>query len=125
MASGSSLTSTRIVISLPGAAIGLAFGLVNAKTGAADSAGLPVFAEALRGMLLGAGLLIAIDLLGSWVIRRFRERAFPEFPLGYQQIALSLLAGAWLGVWWGVGVGGLLVGVVLGTVRVIPPRRIV
>ncbi|MGY2895480.1 prepilin peptidase [Deinococcus sp. UYEF24] len=99
-------------ISLPGAAIGLLFGLVNARSGAADpiaagGVGLPVFAEALRGMLLGAGLLIAIDLLGSWVIRRFRERAFPEVPLGYQQIALSLLAGAWLGVWWGVGVGVL------------------
>ncbi|WP_407569723.1 prepilin peptidase [Deinococcus altitudinis] len=94
-------------ISLPGAAIGLLFGLVNARSGAADTTGLPVFAEALRGMLLGAGLLIAIDLLGSWVIRRFRERAFPEFPLGYQQIALSLLAGAWLGAGWGVGVGVL------------------
>ena len=94
-------------ISLPGAAIGLLFGLVNARSGAAGAVGLPVFAEALRGMLLGAGLLIAIDLLGSWVMRRFRERAFPDFPLGYQQIALSLLAGAWLGVWWGVGVGVL------------------
>ena len=94
-------------ISLPGAAIGLAFGLVNARSGAAGTVGLPVFAEALRGMLLGAGLLIAIDLYGSWVIRRFRERAFPEAPLGYQQIALALLAGAWLGVWWGVGVGVL------------------
>ncbi|WP_424951351.1 prepilin peptidase [Deinococcus sp.] len=91
-------------ISLPGAALGLLFGLVNARLGAA---GLPVFAEALRGMLLGAGLLIAIDLFGSWVIRRFRERAYLEAPLGYQQIALSLLAGAWLGAWWGVGVGVL------------------
>jgi leader peptidase (prepilin peptidase)/N-methyltransferase len=94
-------------ISLPGAAIGLLFGLVNARSGAASAVGLPVFEEALRGMLLGAGLLITIDLLGSWVIRRFRERRFPEAPLGYQQIALSLLAGAWLGVWWGVGVGVL------------------
>ncbi|MFC4454666.1 prepilin peptidase [Deinococcus sonorensis] len=91
-------------LTLPGAALGLLFGLVNARTGA-DATGLPVFAEALRGMLLGAGLLITIDLLGSWVLRRFRERSFPEYPLGYQQIAVSLLVGAWLGVGWGLGAG--------------------
>jgi len=111
-------------ISLPGAAIGLLFGLVNARSGAALSvsaggAGLPVFAEALRGMLLGAGLLIAIDLLGSWFIRRFRERSFPEAPLGYQQIALSLLAGAWLGVGWGLGVGLISAAVNLAARRVV------
>ena len=92
-------------ISLPGAAIGLAFGLVNARTGAADAAGLPVFEGALRGMLLGAGLLIAIDLFGSWVMRRFRERSFPELPLGFQQIAVAMLVGAWLGVWAGLAAG--------------------
>ena len=95
-------------ISLPGAALGLLFGLLHArpKDGlgfGADS--VPVFGEAARGMLLGAGLLITIDLFGSWVIRRFRERSFPEAPLGYQQIALSLLAGAWLGPWAGIAVG--------------------
>ncbi|WP_425145880.1 prepilin peptidase [Deinococcus sp.] len=95
-------------LTLPGAVIGLIFGLVNARSGAADGSaavGLPIFEGALRGMLLGAGLLIAIDLFGSWVIRRWRERRFPEFPLGYQQIGVSLLAGAWLGVWWGVAAG--------------------
>lgn len=94
-------------ISLPGAALGLLFGVVNARSGAGDSAGLPLFEGALRGMLLGAGLLIAIDLFGSWVIRRFQERRFPEFPLGYQQIGVALLAGAWLGVWVGLAVGVL------------------
>ena len=96
-------------ISLPGAATGLLFGLLHArpKDGLGFGADtLPVFAEAARGMLLGAGLLITIDLFGSWVIRRFRERSFPEAPLGFQQIALSLLAGAWLGPWWGMAAGG-------------------
>ncbi len=95
-------------ISLPGAAIGLLFGLLHArpKDGLGFGADtLPVFGEAARGMLLGAGLLITIDLFGSWVIRRFRERSFPEAPLGFQQIALSLLAGAWLGPWWGIAAG--------------------
>ena len=95
-------------ISLPGALIGLLFGLLHArpKDGLGFGADtLPVFAEAARGMLLGAGLLITIDLFGSWVIRRFRERSFPEAPLGFQQIALSLLAGAWLGPWWGILAG--------------------
>lgn len=103
-------------ISLPGAALGLLFGLVHART---DAAGLPVFAEALRGMLMGAGLLITIDLFGSWVIRRFRERSFPEAPLGFQQIALSLLAGAWLGVWVGLAVGALSAAANLGARRVV------
>ena len=95
-------------ISLPGAALGLLFGLLHArpKDGLGFGADtLPVFAEAVRGMLLGAGLLITIDLFGSWVIRRLRERSFPEAPLGFQQIALSLLVGAWLGPWWGVAAG--------------------
>jgi leader peptidase (prepilin peptidase) / N-methyltransferase len=106
-------------ISLPGAAIGLAFGLVNARSGANLEAGLPVFAQALQGMLLGAGLLIAIDLYGSWVIRRFRERSFPEAPLGFQQIAVALLAGAWLGVWIGIAVGVLSAVVNLAARRVL------
>ncbi|GGR04477.1 prepilin peptidase [Deinococcus ruber] len=94
-------------LTLPGAVIGLIFGVVNARSGGAAAAGLPVFEAALRGMLLGAGLLIVIDLFGSWVLRRFRERSYPEFPLGFQQIGVSLLAGAWLGVWWGVAAGVL------------------
>ena len=111
-------------ISLPGALIGLLFGLLHArpKDGLGFGADtLPVFAEAARGMLLGAGLLITIDLFGSWVIRRFRERSFPEAPLGFQQIALSLLAGAWLGPWWGMAAGAASAAVNLvfrGVVRV-------
>ena len=106
-------------ISLPGAAIGLAFGLVNARTAAVGTAGLPVFEGALRGMLLGAGLLIAIDLYGSWVMRRFRERSFPEAPLGFQQIAVAMLVGAWLGVWAGLAAG------LLSAVLNLAARRVV
>ncbi len=109
-------------ISLPGAAIGLLFGLLHArpKDGLGFGADtLPVFAEAARGMLLGAGLLITIDLFGSWVIRRFRERSFPEAPLGFQQIALSLLAGAWLGPWWGIAAGAASAAVNLLARRVV------
>ena len=111
-------------ISLPGAALGLLFGLLHArpKDGLGFGADtLPVFAEAVRGMLLGAGLLITIDLFGSWVIRRLRERSFPEAPLGFQQIALSLLAGAWLGPWAGIAVGAVSAAVNLAfrrTVRI-------
>ncbi|GGJ84105.1 prepilin peptidase [Deinococcus aquiradiocola] len=103
-------------VSLPGAGIGLLFGLVNART---HADGLPVFAEALRGMLLGAGLLIVIDLFGSWVMRRARERSFPEAPLGYQQIALALLAGTWLGAWAGIAVGAVSVAVNLAARRAV------
>ena len=83
------------------------------------TAGLPVFEGALRGMLLGAGLLIAIDLYGSWVMRRFRERSFPEAPLGFQQIAVAMLVGAWLGVWAGLAAG------LLSAVLNLASRRVV
>ncbi|MBZ9752027.1 prepilin peptidase [Deinococcus sp. HMF7604] len=103
-------------LTLPGVALGLAFGALNGWWGAPE---LPDFAGAVQGALLGAGLLVAINQLGSWVLRRFRERQFPEFPLGYQQISLALLAGAWLGPWWGAGVGLLSAGVNLAARRVV------
>jgi leader peptidase (prepilin peptidase)/N-methyltransferase len=125
-------------LTLPGVALGLGFSLLNARSGAVEGLGLPTFAGAVQGALLGAGLLVTIDLIGSWVLRRLRERQYPERPIGYQQIALALLAGAWLGPWWGVGaallsalvnllarrvvrvpelltLGGLLVSVMLGS----------
>ncbi|MBI0446747.1 A24 family peptidase [Deinococcus sp. DB0503] len=89
-------------LTLPGVALGLAFAGWNTRAGAV-AAGLPTLAGALQGALLGAGLLVTIDLLGSWVLRRFRERQYPERPIGYQQISLGLLVGAWLGPWWGLG----------------------
>lgn len=77
-------------LTLPGVALGLLFAALH-KPDAAIA--LPTLPEAARGALMGAGLLVVIDLLGSWVLRRFRERQYPEQPLGYQQIALGMLAG--------------------------------
>lgn len=88
-------------LTLPGVVLGLLFGFMNGRSGVTD---LPNLAGALQGALLGAGLLVIIDLIGSWVLRRFRERQYPDMPIGYQQIALGLLAGAWLGPWGGLGV---------------------
>ncbi len=89
-------------LTLPGVALGLLFGFFNGRNAVE---GLPDLAGAVNGALLGAGLLVAINQFGSWVLRRFRERQYPEFPIGFQQISLGLLAGAWLGPWWGAGVG--------------------
>ncbi|CAM3231032.1 A24 family peptidase [Deinococcus saxicola] len=89
-------------LTLPGVALGLIFGFFNGRNAVE---GLPDLAGAVNGALLGAGLLVAINQFGSWVLRRFRERQYPEFPIGFQQISLGLLAGAWLGPWWGAGVG--------------------
>ena len=114
-------------LTLPGVLIGLGFGVVNATSGAAD-AGLPVLAGALRGALMGAGLLIAIDLLGSWILRRFREMQHPDMPLGYQQIALALFAGLLIGGlsgnWWAAVAGGLTLGAASALLN-IATRRVV
>ena len=103
-------------LTLPGVALGLIFGFLNGWAGV-DT--LPDFAGAVQGALLGAGLLVAINQFGSWVLRRFRERSYPELPIGYQQISMGLLAGAWLGPWWGMGVGVLSAAVNLAAGRVI------
>ncbi|WP_309572155.1 prepilin peptidase [Deinococcus sp.] len=103
-------------LTLPGVALGLLFGFLNGRAGV-DA--LPDFAGAVQGALLGAGLLVAINQFGSWVLRRFRERSYPELPIGYQQISLGLLAGAWLGPWWGTGVGLLSAAVNVAARRVI------
>lgn len=104
-------------LNIPGVAMGLIFGGIATVLGTAGAAGtptaLPGIAEALMGALMGAGLLVAIDLFGSWVLRRFRERQYPDMPLGYQQIALGLLLGAVAGgvlgqPWWVAGAAGLL-----------------
>nr|WP_041231122.1 prepilin peptidase [Deinococcus peraridilitoris] len=89
---------------LPGLALGLLLGFANERTGALI-AGLPGVQGALAGALLGAGLIALIALYGELVLRRFRERRFPEFPVSYQQVALAALVGAWLGVVWGVVLG--------------------
>ncbi|WP_216325869.1 prepilin peptidase [Deinococcus aestuarii] len=111
-------------LTLPGVALGLAFAFLNTRSGAAE-AGLPTLQGAVQGALLGAGLLVTIDLIGSWVLRRFRERQYPEAPIGYQQLSLALLAGAWLGPWWGLGAALLSAAVNLAARRVVRVPEVV
>jgi leader peptidase (prepilin peptidase)/N-methyltransferase len=96
-------------LTLPAVGVGLALALLPSSAPA-----LPDFGGALHGALLGAGLLSLIGAYGSWALRRFREPRFPEYPLGYQQIHVSALAGAvaggllggqWAGPAWGVAAG--------------------
>lgn len=92
-------------LTLPGTLLGVLFGLAGAGLCAQEGQlGLPNVAQAVEGALMGAGVIVLISVYGSWVLRRFRERQWPEAPIGYQQISLGLLAGAWLGPWWGLGV---------------------
>jgi leader peptidase (prepilin peptidase) / N-methyltransferase len=59
---------------------------------------LGVFPRALEGALIGAGLISAINAFGAWVLRRFREPVHPALPIGYLNIHLAGLVGAWFGV---------------------------
>lgn len=104
---------------LPGAALGVLLGFLNARTGATD-AGLPDFGVALHGLLTGAGVLSLIAILGEFVLRRGRERRFPEWPVNYQVVALGALVGAWFGVLPGVLAGAVWVGVNLAARRAVP-----
>ncbi|GHF95290.1 prepilin peptidase [Deinococcus piscis] len=104
-------------LTLPGVSLGLGFAAL-AGSGLANG-GLPNFAEALAGALTGAGLLMTIDLIGSWVLRRFRERQYPDTPIGHQQIALALLVSAWAGPLWGLGAALLSAMVNAGARRVV------
>lgn len=72
-------------------------GLLIALGLAATGSGLVTLSGAVFGALIGAGSLSLINQYGSWVMRRFRERQYPDFPIGYPQISLGALAGAWLG----------------------------
>jgi leader peptidase (prepilin peptidase)/N-methyltransferase len=103
-------------ISLPGIAIGLLFALGGRVNGLPS---LPGFGGALRGALLGAGLLVLIGTLGAWVLRRLREPRHPEYPVGYMQIGLAGLVGAWLGPLVGLLVGVAAVGINLARRRVL------
>jgi leader peptidase (prepilin peptidase)/N-methyltransferase len=103
-------------LTLLGFVLGLIFGFLNGQGGTHS---LPNFQEAVQGGLLGAGLLVAINQLGTWVMRRFRERLYPEQPIGFQHISLGLLAGTWLGPWWGTGLTLLSVALNAGIGRVV------
>jgi len=106
-------------LTLVGFGLGLVFGWLN---GQGDVHSLPDFEGAVQGGLFGAGLLVAINQLGTWVMRRFRERISPEQPIGFQQISLGLFAGIWLGPWWGTGLSLLsaVLNAVVGRVVRVP-----
>ncbi len=127
-------------LTLPGVALGILFGFLNGRAGIQS---LPDLQGAMSGALLGSGLIVSINQFGSWALRRGRERKHPEFPIGYQQISLALLAGAWLGPWLGIAValvsavinmvtkkvirvpelitlGGLLISLVIGSAGIGP-----
>ena len=80
---------------------------------------LGAFPAALEGALIGAGLIAAISAYGMWVMRRFREPRHPDLPLGYLNIHLAALVGAWFG--WPLG---LAAGLMLGAYQLIFKRTL-
>jgi leader peptidase (prepilin peptidase) / N-methyltransferase len=82
--------------------------------------GVPGFYRALEGAIFGAGILAFVAGFFAWVLRRFKEPKFPSFPVGYLNIHLAFLVGAWLGPIYGVAAGVLLTILNLIFKRVIP-----
>ncbi|HEX2864245.1 MAG TPA: prepilin peptidase [Deinococcales bacterium] len=105
-------------LTLPAVAVGLVVAFANGD----GALGLPNPPQALQGALLGAGLLVLVGGYGSWVLRRFAEPRFPDFPIGFPQVFLGALVGAWLGPVWGTAVGGAstLVNLARGKVLRVP-----
>lgn len=60
--------------------------------------------DALAGAAMAAGLLVLIGGYGNLVLRRLRDGP-PSWPVGFHQVYLAALVGAYLGVWWGIAVG--------------------
>lgn len=83
-------------LTIPSIVLGIGFALLNQQLGFSFS-DLPNLQQAIYGALFGAGLLSAVDIFGSLILRRFKERQYPDFPIGYQQITLGMLVGAWFG----------------------------
>ena len=96
-------------LTIPVIAVGLGVAFVVGK--------LP---SALEGALLGAGLISSIIAFGSWVLRRFREPRHPAYPLGYLNIHLAMLVGAWFGIIPGLVAGLVLMGANLIAKKVVP-----
>lgn len=101
-------------LTLPPVVIGLLIALI-----VSSKPGLPDFNAALQGALIGAGLLALIAGLGAWVLRRFREPNYPDFPIDYQHVHLGALVGAWFGPVWAVVAALVAIGVNLIAKRVI------
>ncbi len=81
---------------------------------------LGTFPKALEGALIGAGLISSIIAFGSWVLRRFAEPRHPYYPLGYLNIHLAMLVGAWFGILPGIAAGVLLTVANLAAKKVLP-----
>lgn len=78
------------------------------------------FLRALEGAMFGAGILAFVAGFFAWVLRRFKEPKHPFYPVGYLNIHLAFLVGAWFGPIAGVGAGVLLMVANLIFKRVIP-----
>jgi leader peptidase (prepilin peptidase)/N-methyltransferase len=102
------------VLTLPPVAVGLLIAFATTS-----KPGLPDFSAALHGALMGAGLLAMIAGLGAWVVRRFRETRYPDFPIDYMHVHLGALVGAWFGPVWAVAAAAVAVGINLIAKRVI------
>jgi leader peptidase (prepilin peptidase)/N-methyltransferase len=102
------------VLTLPPVAVGLLIAFV-----VSSKPGLPDFGAAVQGALIGAGLLALIAGLGAWVLRRFRETNYPDFPIDYMHVHLGALVGVWFGPVWAVVAALVAVGVNLIAKRVI------
>jgi leader peptidase (prepilin peptidase) / N-methyltransferase len=96
-------------LTIPAIAVGLIIAAV-----------IGTFPAALEGALIGSGLIAAISGFGSLAMRRFRDPVHPALPLGYLNIHLAALVGAWLGWPAGVIAGLLLMGFHLLAKRTIP-----
>jgi leader peptidase (prepilin peptidase) / N-methyltransferase len=82
--------------------------------------GVSGFMRALEGAMFGAGILAFVAGFFAWVLRRFKEPKHPFYPLGYLNIHLAFLVGAWLGPYAGIAAGVLLMLANLVFKRVIP-----
>jgi leader peptidase (prepilin peptidase)/N-methyltransferase len=78
------------------------------------------FLRALEGAMFGAGILAFVAGFFAWVLRRFKEPKHPYYPVGYLNIHLAFLVGAWFGPIAGIGAGVLLMLANLVFKRVIP-----
>ena len=102
-------------LTLPAVLIGLLVAFSNVDA----SLGLPNPPAALQGALLGAGILVLVGGYGAWVLRRFAEPRFPDYPVGFQQVFLAALVGAWLGPLWGLATAGASAAINLVVRRVV------
>jgi leader peptidase (prepilin peptidase) / N-methyltransferase len=82
--------------------------------------GVAGFTRALEGAMFGAGILAFVAGFFAWVLRRLKEPKFPSFPVGYLNIHLAFLVGAWVGPLAGVVAGVALTLANLIFKRVIP-----